>query len=145
MKKFIITALVAISATITVKAQAVAAQKPTPKNQAEITFEKETHDFGVIPQNVPATYTFVITNTGKAPLIITNAAASCGCTTPDWTKEAIAPGKKGFVKATYNAASPGVFTKSVTVTSNASREMVSLTLKGEVKNANATPAVTPTK
>lgn len=139
MKKLIITAFVAIGATFAANAQTVTPQKPVDKKVAEITFEKETHDFGIIPQSVPATYTFVVTNTGKGPLIITNAAASCGCTTPEWTKEAIMPGKKGFIKATYNAASPGAFMKTVTVTSNASRDMVTLTLKGEVKAPEAAP------
>lgn len=142
MKKLIITALVAVGAAFAANAQTVAPQKPVDKNAPEITFEKETHDFGSIPQGVPATYTFIVTNTGKSPLIITNAAASCGCTTPEWTKEAIAPGKKGFIKATYNAASPGSFMKTVNVTSNGTREMVTLTLKGEVKASNA-PAPAP--
>lgn len=103
-------------------------------NSAEIEFEKETHDFGTIPQGTPASYTFVVKNTGKTPLIITNVAASCGCTTPEWTREPINPGGKGFVKATYNAASAGAFTKTATVTSNASKKStVVLYLKGEVK------------
>jgi hypothetical protein len=142
MKKLIITAFVAVSAALVSNSQTVAPQKPVDKNVPVITFEKETHDFGVIPQSVPATYTFVVTNTGKSDLIIFNAAASCGCTTPEFTKEKIAPGKKGFIKATYNAASPGPFMKTVTVTSNASRDMVTLTLKGDVKGG-AAPAATP--
>jgi hypothetical protein len=101
--------------------------------KAEFKFEKETHDFGNIPQGTPATYTFTFENTGKTPLIITNASASCGCTTPDWSKEPIKPGKKGFVKATYNAAAPGPFTKSVTVMSNATNSTIILYLKGDVK------------
>jgi archaellum component FlaG (FlaF/FlaG flagellin family) len=88
---------------------------------------------GDIPQGTPATYTFTFENTGKTPLIITNASASCGCTTPDWSKEPIKPGKKGFVKATYNAAAPGPFTKSVTVMSNATNSTIILYLKGDVK------------
>lgn len=143
MKKLIITAFVAVAATFSVKAQEVAAQKPVDKNVPEIVFEKETHDFGVIPQGVPASYTFIVSNKGKTPLIITNAAAGCGCTTPEWTKEAIKPGGKGFIKATYNAASPGAFTKTVTVTSNASRETVTLTIRGEVKTGNQGVQVVP--
>lgn len=135
MKKLLVTAFVAIAATFTAKAQNATPQQPVNPNVAEISFDKETHDFGVIPQGTPASYTFTVHNKGKAPLIITNASASCGCTTPDWTKEAIKPGGKGFVKATYNAASAGAFMKTVTVTSNASRESVTLTLKGEVKVA----------
>jgi len=64
-------------------------------------------------------------------------SASCGCTQPEWSKEPIKKGEKGYVKATYNAASPGVFNKTVTVVSNAKRGTVVLTLKGEVKAPTA--------
>lgn len=136
MKKFILTAMIAFGGLLTVSAQAPDVQPgATDGKVAEITFVKETHDFGNIPQGVPATYEFVFKNTGKTPLIVTNAAASCGCTTPEWTKEPIKPGKTGIIKATYNAASPGPFTKSVTVVSNAKNSTVLLYLKGDVKPA----------
>ena len=140
MKKFIITAFIAVAGVFAANAQTVTPQQPENKNQAEATFEKEVHDFGIIPQGVPATVTFYFKNTGKEPLIIKNAAASCGCTTPEWSKEPIKPGQKGFVKATYNAAAAGSFTKNVTVTSNGKKEQITLTLKGEVKTAAAVPA-----
>lgn len=143
MKKLIITAFVAVAATFAAQAQSSEPQKPVDKNAPEIEFDKETHDFGIIPQGTPASYTFIVTNKGKTPLIITSATAGCGCTTPEWTKEPIKPGGKGYVKATYNAATPGTFTKAVTVTSNASRESVSLTIKGEVKTANQGVQVSP--
>lgn len=138
MKKLIITAFVAVASFVAANAQTTT---PTPAatttqdnpNQADIQFVEETHDFGTIPQGVPASYTYVFKNTGKEPLIITNAAAGCGCTTPDWTKEPIKPGQKGYVKATYNAASAGSFNKTVTVMSNAKKSQVVLYLKGEVK------------
>jgi hypothetical protein len=136
MKKFILTAMIAFGGLLTVSAQAPDVQPgATDGKVAEIKFDKETHDFGNIPQGVPATYEFVFKNTGKTPLIVTNAAASCGCTTPEWTKEPIKPGKTGMVKATFNAASPGPFTKSVTVVSNAKNSTVILYLKGDVKPA----------
>jgi hypothetical protein len=136
MKKFILTAMIAFGGLLTVSAQAPDVQPgATDGKVAEIKFDKETHDFGNIPQGVPATYEFVFKNTGKTPLIVTNAAASCGCTTPEWTKEPIKPGKTGTVKATFNAASPGPFTKSVTVVSNAKNSTVILYLKGDVKPA----------
>lgn len=142
MKKLIVTAFVVVAGTFISNSQTVAPQKPANGPTAEIKFDKETNDFGVIPQGVPASYTFIVTNTGKAPLIITNASATCGCTTPEWTKDPIKPGGKGYVKATYNAATPGPFTKAVTVTSNAAgRESVTLTLKGEVKTAVQNEAV----
>lgn len=143
MKKWILSVCVAVAA-FTVSAQTT----PTPaenKNQAEITFEKEVHDFGPVLLNQPATYTFTFKNTGKEPLIITNAAASCGCTTPEWTKEPILPGKKGFVKATFNAATLGQFNKAVNVASNAKTANVTLYIKGDVKNADQMPAAAPKK
>ncbi len=148
MKNIIITALISISTVFASNAQAPAptpAPTPAPNlNQADIVFDKEVNDFGIIPQGVPASYTFYFKNTGKEALIITNASASCGCTTPDWTKEPIKPGAKGFVKATYNAANIGQFTKTVTVTSNAKRATVTLTIKGEVKvPTESVPPVSP--
>lgn len=142
MKKLLATAFMALAGIYFANAQAPTPPAENP-NQADIKFEKETHDFGTIPQGTPVTYTFVFTNTGKEPLIITNASASCGCTTPDWSKEPIKPGQKGYVKATYNAAAAGGFTKSVTVTSNAKRSMVTLMLKGEVKVGDVAPTPAP--
>jgi hypothetical protein len=145
MKKFMITAFVAISSVFAASAQTTPAATEN-KSTAEIAFDKETHDFGIVSQNVPATYTFMFKNTGKEPLIITNAQASCGCTTPEWTKEPIMPGKKGYVKATYNAASLGVFNKAVTVMSNAKTPTVTLYIKGDVKTPNVgTPVETKPK
>jgi hypothetical protein len=90
------------------------------------------HDFGKIKQGVPVTHEFKFTNKGKVPMVITNVAPSCGCTTPDWTRDPIAPGGEGFIKATYNAAAPGAFNKSVTVTANVENGSVQLFIKGEV-------------
>jgi archaellum component FlaG (FlaF/FlaG flagellin family) len=139
MKRIILSVMIAFGGLMTASAQTPDVQPgaPVDPKAAEVKFEKETHDFGSIPQGTPATYEFVFKNTGKSPLIITNAAASCGCTTPDWTREPIKPGKTGTVKATYNAASPGPFTKSVTVISNAKNSTVILYLKGDVKPSEA--------
>lgn len=104
-----------------------------PKSTAEIKFDTEVYEFGIIPYGVPVNHVFKVTNTGKAPLLITNVSASCGCVTYEWTKEPILPNKTGFVKATYNAASDAPFSKTLTVTSNAGRSTVVLTIKGVVK------------
>jgi hypothetical protein len=90
------------------------------------------HDFGKIKKGVPVTTTFTYTNIGKAPLSVSDVKASCGCTVPEYTKEVVAPGKTGTVKATYNAANVGTFLKSITVTSNVEGGPVILTIKGEV-------------
>lgn len=130
------TALIALggmSAYAQTTAGDVAKKQKEDKNLANIVFDKEIHDFGVIPQGTPASFTFTFKNTGKQPLIVTSASASCGCTTPEWSKEPIKKNGKGYVKATYNAASVGPFTKQVTVMSNGKGGTVYLTIKGEVK------------
>jgi hypothetical protein len=91
------------------------------------------HDFGKIPLNKPVTHEFRFTNTGTSPLIISSVQASCGCTVTDYSKDPIAPGAEGFVKATYNAATSGIFSKTVTVNANAEESAVRLMIKGEVE------------
>jgi hypothetical protein len=109
--------------------------------QGVLTFEKDTHDFGNIPEGPVAVYEFKVKNTGNQPVIISHVQASCGCTTPEWTKEAILPGKTGFVKAGYNSAGrPGVFTKSLAVTSNGTPDSQTLFIKGTVVDKAAAPA-----
>jgi hypothetical protein len=90
------------------------------------------YDFGKIPLNKPVTHEFKFTNTGNAPLVISSVQASCGCTVTEYSKDPIGPGAEGFVKATYNAAKVGVFTKTVTINANAEESVVQLTIKGEV-------------
>lgn len=85
----------------------------------EITFKKDVHDFGKVKQNGNATTEFVFTNTGTAPLIISNAKGSCGCTVPTWPREPIAPGAKAVIKVKYDSKRVGPINKSVTITSNA--------------------------
>ena len=95
-------------------------------------FTKETHDFSKIEQGKPVTHVFEFKNMGSDPIVINDAQASCGCTKPNWTREPVLPGKTGTVSATFNAAAPGQFTKTVTVTSNAEAGQTVLYLKGEV-------------
>ncbi|MDN5201876.1 DUF1573 domain-containing protein [Fulvivirgaceae bacterium BMA10] len=97
-------------------------------------WESKEHDFGKIKHAVPVTAKFEFENTGSAPLVIQSAKGSCGCTVADYTKTAIKPGEKGFIKATYNAASLGAFNKTVTVTANTEDGPVVLKIKGEVVN-----------
>ncbi|HSI89625.1 MAG TPA: DUF1573 domain-containing protein, partial [Adhaeribacter sp.] len=77
--------------------------------QGVITLETETYDFGKITEGTQATHEFKFKNTGNQPVIISNVQASCGCTTPEWTKEPVMPGKTGKIKALYNSTGrPGV-------------------------------------
>jgi len=96
---------------------------------------KETeHDFGKFKEEAgPQSYDFMVTNTGKDPLVIQNVVASCGCTTPGWTKQPIPSGGTGKVTAIYDPKDrPGVFSKTLSVYSNSKPEVVVLVIKGEV-------------
>jgi hypothetical protein len=99
---------------------------------AKFTWKATTHDFGKIVQGKPVSSEFTFKNTGSIPLVISNVQGSCGCTVTDYTKEAVAPGKEGMVKATFNSARTGVFSKTVTVTANIEGGTEVLTIKGEV-------------
>lgn len=104
------------------------------KGQADITFATTTHDFGYIPEKKGVvSYEFVFTNTGDKPLVIQNATAECGCTTPEYSEEPVAPGKSGRIKVTYNPLGrPGGFTKKVTVRTNGRHRKSFLYVKGVV-------------
>jgi hypothetical protein len=91
-----------------------------------------TVSVGQVELNKPVTITFGFVNNGKAPLVISRVEPSCGCTAVDYTKEPVGPNQKGYIKATYNAASVGVFSKNITVFSNAADMRKVLVLKGEV-------------
>jgi hypothetical protein len=107
---------------------------------AIIKFEKTTHDFGTVKEEGSITYEFKFTNTGTVPLVISNVRASCGCTTPGWTKEAILPGKTGVVTAQYNTVNrPGAFNKNLTVTANTEPAMTMLYITGNVTPKVKTP------
>jgi hypothetical protein len=119
-------------------AQAVNTVADAPK--ADILQPKETsHNFGKIPQGRPATYSFEITNTGAEALKLDNVQASCGCTTPEWSKDPIAAGATAVIKVGYNAYADGVFTKTVTLFYN-TNQTKTLTISGEVYKSPATSA-----
>jgi hypothetical protein len=113
--------------------------------QGVLTVEKETYDFGNIAEGTQATHEFKLKNTGDQPVVISNVQASCGCTTPAWTKDPILPGKTGMVKAVYNSEGrPGSFNKSITVTSNAASPSMILFIKGVVvSKSDAKTSITP--
>lgn len=105
-----------------------------PLREATFAWVQTSFDFGKIKAGIPVTHEFKFTNSGDAPLVITSVQASCGCTVAEYSKEPIPSGGQGFVKATYNAAKAGVFTKTVTINSNTQDGVVLLTIKGEVTN-----------
>ena len=105
-------------------------------NQAQIKFDKVSHDFGTFSESNPVQECiFTFTNVGQAPLVINQAVASCGCTVPSYTKEPIAPGKTGAIKVTYNGKGkfPGHFKKSITVRTNGKPEMSRLYVEGTME------------
>ena len=105
-------------------------------NQAQIKFDKVSHDFGTFSESNPVQEcVFTFTNVGQAPLIINQAVASCGCTVPSYTKEPIAPGKTGAIKVTYNGNGkfPGHFKKSITVRTNGKPELSRLYVEGTME------------
>ncbi len=98
----------------------------------------DVHDFGTVKEGPAAEYNFEFKNVGKEPLIISNAQASCGCTTPEWPKEPILPGKKGKILVRYNTQGrPGPIDKTVWITSNAvsDKDRYELRIKGTVTPA----------
>jgi hypothetical protein len=102
-------------------------------SKAEITFEKLTHDFGTIKEvDGPVSCTFKFKNTGTGMLVIYQAIASCGCTSPTFPKEPIKPGDSGEIKVTYNGAgkSPGKFDKVITLRTNTKDEIIRLKIQG---------------
>lgn len=99
-----------------------------------IDFTQETHDFGAIPEGDTVSYTFSFTNNGAADLILTDVAVSCGCTTPFWPKDPIAPGESNTIVAQFNTTGKeGKFNKPITITSNATNAPVKrIFIKGSV-------------
>lgn len=109
--------------------------------KATITFEETSHNFGTVNENAgKAVHNFTFKNTGNAPLILTNVRAGCGCTTPEWSRQPIAPGATGNIKVSFDPRNrPGSFVKSITVNSNASNPVLSLTIRGKVNRKPAGP------
>ena len=129
MKKVFASMVMALAAV------AMMAQQPV------ITFEKTDHDFGKINEaDGKVTTIFTFKNEGMEPLVLSNVRASCGCTTPKWPRQPIEPGQTGEITVTYNPnGRPGRFTKTVTITSNATEPTKRVTIKGEVIPKPAKP------
>lgn len=131
MKKLVLSFGLVIVALLS--ANITTAQTEVKMNGPEISIDKEVHDYGKIDQGGNGTCEFSITNTGNEPLIITKAKGSCGCTVPEWPKEAIAPGQTRKMKVTYDTKRVGKINKSVTITSNATNAPTKVVrIKGEV-------------
>lgn len=117
-------------------AATTASAKPAVKpSTAEILFTNDIYNFGEIKKGDVISYNFKFKNTGKEPLIIKDAIATCGCTVPEIPKEPILPGAEGILKVVFNSAGKpaGPLRKQVTVTSNALNSPVAIQLLGTIK------------
>ncbi|HLP10948.1 MAG TPA: DUF1573 domain-containing protein [Flavobacteriales bacterium] len=99
---------------------------------AELTFQKEVHDYGNVKQGGNGDCEFKFTNTGSAPLIISNAVGSCNCTVPKWPKDPIMPGESGVIKVHYGTDRVGPINKTVTITANVEGNTKVVRIKGNV-------------
>lgn len=113
---------------------------PAANPVVEVLLLKEAkYDFGKIQQNRPVTHNFEIINNSKEPLKIDNVQASCGCTTPEWSRDPIQPGATATIKVGYNAVAEGPFSKSIAIQYNGSQS-ATLLISGTVYKAPATSA-----
>jgi hypothetical protein len=119
-------------------AQTTQTTAPQTQKKAEdyVKFTETIYDFGRIKQGIPVTHDFAFSNISGQPVVIEYASASCGCTTPTWPQGAIAKGKNDKLTAGFNAATPGKFTKPITVKLAGVDVPVQITITGEVLTAD---------
>jgi len=115
------------------------AELPSTADTENLTLRESEFDFGKIPQGKPVTHVFEFTNTGDKSFALDNVQASCGCTTPEWNKETIAPGATASIKVGYNAATEGPFNKTVSITYNGTQTK-QIIIKGDVWKTPVTSA-----
>ena len=129
-----------ISLSVLLTAFFFAGAQTTPETQDVLQLKETEHDFAKIPQGKPVYYIFEIVNTGTQPLKLDDVHASCGCTTPEWSRDPIAAGAVAQIKVGYNAAAEGPFDKAITITYNGQSKQ--LKIKGTVWKApeGAAPA-----
>lgn len=113
--------------------ETVLAEEEVKSNKNDlIKWDQTTHDFGEIPQNIPVTAYFTLTNNTGEPLILTNVKGSCGCTVADYDSNPIKEGETSVIEATFNAKQKGVFHKTVNVITQNSKTPIILKLKGTI-------------
>jgi hypothetical protein len=124
-----------------ISATAQTNSKPVGGSGPMISVDKEAHDYGNIPKGANGTCEFMVTNTGDAPLIITQCQGSCGCTVPKCETAPIMPGQKSAITVKYDTNRVGAINKSVTITSNATNAPSKIvTIRGNVEDAPTSPA-----
>ena len=107
-------------------------------NAPVMKFTESEFDFGDIQPDTKVHHTFTFTNTGKSPLLIEDATASCGCTTPSWTKEPVAPGAQGKMEVQFDSrGKQGIISKQVAVRANTQPTITTILIKGNVLTPKA--------
>lgn len=106
-------------------------QSTAPATEDFLSLKETEHHFGTIPQGKPVYYSFELVNKGTTPLKLDDVHASCGCTTPEWSRDPIAPGGIARIRVGYNAAAVGDFDKFITVTYN-TNQTKQIRIKGTV-------------
>ena len=135
MKKIIIGffAITTLFACTNTDKKVITTPTVDPKTLTSIKFDKDIYDFGKIMQGDKVSYAFIFKNTGKVPLIISNATATCGCTVPNWPKEPIKPGANGKIDVVFNSTGKkGLQDKVITVIANTDPAENKVHLIGEV-------------
>lgn len=117
-------------------ADSIAQLEASIQDGVEITFKYTEHNFGTMKSGSDISYSFEFINTGKEPLIINNVATSCGCTTPEWSKEPIPSKGRGIIKVKYDSSRIGSFSKTISVYSNAKNSPTVLSIRGNVEYVN---------
>ncbi len=112
---------------------------PDTANAPAFKFEKEVYDFGEITEGEKVSFDFKFSNSGKSPLIISSATATCGCTIPEYPKEPVAPGEGGMIRVVFNSAGKqGMQNKVITITANTIPSITEVNILGNVLAAQAT-------
>ncbi|MBT8321644.1 MAG: DUF1573 domain-containing protein [Eudoraea sp.] len=125
------------------KVEIAAERDAVSKNLPLMSFDKSEHDFGVIEQGAPQETVFTFTNTGNAPLIITNATSSCGCTVPEYPKNTpIEPGQSGEMLVRFNGSGQNQVTKTITVSANTAKGSEMIRIKAFVTPKSGAAATT---
>jgi hypothetical protein len=130
------TYLLTVLAAMLIGISSTVSAQDDPKPVSGIAWTATTIDFGKIEQGKPVSAEFEFKNPTMVPLIISSVRPTCGCTVADYPKEPIQPSKSGKIAVTFNAASSGVFTKTIMVTTNAAEGNTALVIKGEVVPKN---------
>lgn len=97
-----------------------------------MSFDEKEFDFGEIVQGTHVDHLFTFTNSGNAPLVITNARSSCGCTVPEYTREPVAPGEKGELLVKFDGSGRGTVNKTITLSTNTEGVNETLRIKATV-------------